>query len=165
MASKNQPTGIGEGDKAPDFSLRDLTGNRHSLAEIAGGKPVLLAFYKVSCPTCQFTFPFLERMYKGRSSAGIGMCAISQDDPESTREFNREFGLTMPALLDTEEEGYRASNDYGLAFVPALFLVEPGGRISFAMTGFEKRAVEELGRRFGAEPFAGGDYVPEWKSG
>jgi len=165
MASRKQPSRLNEGDIAPDFELPDLAGKRHSRSAISAGKPMLLAFYKVNCPTCQYTFPFLERMYRGRAKTDIGMYAISQDDPESTREFDKEFGMTLPTLLDTEEAGYPASNAYGLSHVPSLFLVEPDGRISQAITGFDKKGMEELGRRLGKEPFEPGEYVPEWKSG
>src|SRR6476659_7095936 len=165
MASSKQQTRLSEGDKAPDFELQDLSGNRHSRTEISGGKPMLLAFYKVGCPTCQYTFPFLERIYQGRENGDIGMYAISQDDADATREFDQEFGITLPTLLDTEEEGYPASNAYGLAHVPSLFLVEPDGRISLAITGFDKKGMEDLGRRLGKEPFEPCEYVQEWKSG
>ena len=93
------------------------------------------------------------------------MYAISQDDAESTREFHQEFGITLPTLLDREEDNYPASNAYGLSHVPSLFLVEPDGKISLSLMGFDKKGMEKLGRRLGAEPFAPGEYVPEWKSG
>ena len=104
-------------------------------------------------------------MYRGRTERDIGIYAISQDDAESTREFHREFGITLPTLLDAEEKGYPASNAYGLSHVPSLFLVEPDGRISRTLIGFEKKGMEALGRRLGMEPFEPGEYVPEWKSG
>ncbi len=165
MASKKQKEVLAAGAQAPDFQLRDLTGRLRTRSEISGGKPVLLAFFKVSCPTCQYAFPFLERIYCGRTRQDIAMYAISQDDAESTREFDGEFGITLPTLLDTEEEGYPASNAYGLSHVPSLFLVEPDGRISLAITGFDKNGMEELGRRLGKEPFEPGERVPEWKPG
>jgi peroxiredoxin len=152
---------LGEGDRAPDFELADLTGVRRT----PGPKPLLLAFFKVSCPTCQFTFPFIERLYRGRTKRDIAMYAISQDDAESTREFHTEFGISLPTLLDKEDEGYPVSNAYGLTNVPSLFLVEADGKISRTLMGFEKKGLEELGRRLGADPFEDGEYVPEWKSG
>ena len=165
MASSKQKTRLNEGDKAPDFQLQDLAGKRHSRSEISAGKPVLLAFYKVSCPTCQYAFPFLERIYRGRTYRDVAMYAISQDDAESTREFDREFGITLPTLLDREEDGYPASNAYGLSHVPSLFLVEPDGRISLAIAGFDKKGIEALGRRLGKLPFEPDESVPEWKAG
>ena len=152
------------GAAAPAFELEDLNGGTRTLRDIAAGKPVLLAFFKVSCPTCQFTFPFLERMYRA-GKGSVGVYAISQDDAASTSEFNQEFGISMPTLLDRAERGYPASNAYGLTHVPSLFLVEPDGRISWTSNGFHKQELEELGRRTGVAPFKPSDYVPEWKSG
>jgi len=163
MASKKQQTMLGEGALAPDFQLEDLSGERRSLSGMR--RPALLAFFKVSCPTCQYAFPFLERLHRGRERREVEMYAISQDDRESTEEFRREFDITMPALLDRGDDGYPASNAYRVSHVPSIFWIEPDGKISLALTGFEKRGMEELGRRLGAEPFETGEYVPEWKSG
>ncbi len=55
---------IQSGDKAPLFELRDAAGNEYSLAEALRKGPVIAAFFKISCPVCQFTFPFLERLFK-----------------------------------------------------------------------------------------------------
>jgi peroxiredoxin len=165
MASSRQTTTLSGGDRAPGFDLEDLSGRRRSSSEILDGKPALLAFFKVSCPTCQYTFPFLERLYRGRTNRDIAIYAISQDDAESTREFHSEFGITMPTLLDKKEEGYPASNAYGLSTVPSLFLVAPDGRISLVLMGFDKKGMEDLGRRLGKEPFEPGEYVPEYKPG
>src|SRR6202035_428465 len=68
MASSKQKIMLSAGDRAPDFELEDLSGERRTLSGLSGGKPVLLAFFKVSCPVCQYAFPFLERMYRGRSN-------------------------------------------------------------------------------------------------
>jgi peroxiredoxin len=130
-------------------------------SSLAGGKPVVLAFFKVSCPTCQFTFPFLERM----KNQQIPIYAISQDDPDSTRAFNSEYGISLPTLLDKEKEGYPASNAYGLSYVPSIILIEPDGRISQALMGFDKKGLEQLGKKLGQEPFKPAEYVPEFKSG
>ena len=152
---------LGEGEVAPDFKLEDLLGGRRSLSQ----KPTLLTFFKVSCPTCQFTLPFLERLYRGKTNGDITMLAISQDDAESTREFNTHFGVTMPTLLDREEAGYPASNAYHLSNVPSIFLVEADGKISRSFAGFEKKALEDLGSRLGKAPFEPGESVPDRRPG
>jgi len=153
------------GERAPDFELAGLSGARFTRSAISREHPVLLAFFKVSCPVCQYTFPFLERLYRGRSNQEIGMYAISQDSAKATREFHKEFGVSMPTLLDKEAEGYPASNAYGLSQVPSLFLVEPDGVISQALMGFDKKGLIELGQRLGKAPFEPGESVPEWKPG
>ena len=152
---------LSAGDRAPEFELEDLSGGRRTRSGIAGGKSVLLAFFKVSCPVCQFTFPFLERL----SNQKIPIYAISEDDAQTTLAFHAEYGISLPTLLDKEEDAYPASNAYGLSYVPSIFLVEPDGVISQALMGFDKKGLEELGHRLGKEPFRPTEYVPEFKSG
>jgi len=165
MASQKQQQMLALGAAAPDFHLKDQSGRKHTLTELAQGKPLLLAFFKVSCPTCQYALPFLERIYRGKTQSAIAIYAISQDDPESTRDFNDEFGITMPVLFDKDAEGYPASNAYGIAHVTSLFLIEPNGRISLAASGFDKKFMEELGTRLGKNPFEPGERVPDFRPG
>lgn len=151
-----------EGARAPAFTLKALSGGEKSLAELIAAKPTILAFLKVSCPVCQMTFPYFERM---SSSTTHQFVSVSQDHAGATANFNSRFGVGFPSLLDEEEPGYPASNSYGLSHVPTAFLIEPDGKISWVMEGFSKTQMKELGRRVGVEPFAPGEYVPEWKSG
>ena len=150
------------GSKAADFRLPDLAGGTVTLKEILETGPAVLAFFKVTCPTCQLTLPFLNRMSGGLS---LQFIAISQDDAESTREFNAEFGVKFRTLLDEEEPGYVVRNAYGISYVPSLFLVEQDGQVSWSDHGFSRRSIEDLGRRAGLTPFRPGERVPEAKSG
>jgi peroxiredoxin len=153
---------LGAGDTAPDFQLQDMFGKQRSLRDFTAGKPVLLAFYKGSCPVCQYTFPFLERLSKSDSLEVVG---ISQDDLETTRQFCAAYGITFPTLLDEARRGYVVSNAFAISYVPSLFLVEPGGRISLAENGFSKRDLEAVGRIAGIEPFHSGERIPDFKAG
>ena len=47
------------GTKAPEFELKAMDGRRFILSDELAHGPVVLAFFKVSCPTCQYAFPFL----------------------------------------------------------------------------------------------------------
>jgi peroxiredoxin len=149
------------GDKAPAFSLPDLNGAQHSLAEMLQQGPVLIALYKVGCPVCQLTLPYLERI----SNGGLRIVAICQDDAPATARFMRSFGVTMLTLLDTHESGYPVSNAFGIEYVPSLFLVETDGVISLAGTGFRKTQLEALAARAGSPIFRPDENVPAWKAG
>ncbi|HWY48890.1 MAG TPA: hypothetical protein VNX70_15990, partial [Bryobacteraceae bacterium] len=72
---------------------------------------------------------------------------------------------TFPTLLDQSKENYPASNAYGIASVPSLFLVEKDGGIARAFSGFSKRDFEAVGELAGVKPFLPEDNVPEWKAG
>jgi peroxiredoxin len=49
---------LASGTKAPEFDLKTLEGKRFSFADELTHGPVVLAFFKVSCPTCQYALPF-----------------------------------------------------------------------------------------------------------
>ncbi len=151
---------IAAGSLAPEFTLDRLGGGRLSLRQILEHGPALLAFYKISCPVCQLTLPFLNRIAAGP----LPVIAISQDDENGTAKFQEKFQITLPTLLDREGEHYPASNAFGISHVPSLFLVEKDGRISLAVDGFSRRDLEALGARAGVDPFRG-ENVPEWKPG
>jgi peroxiredoxin len=154
--------------KAANFELPSLAGESVSLAELLVGGPVLLVFYKVSCPTCQLTLPFLERLHRGGGIDVPKVVAISQDDQRATSEFNRRYALTFTTLLDPHEPGtarYPASNAYGIENVPTLFLVEPDGMISRSAGAFDKAELQLLGKRFGIEIFTPADRVPVYQPG
>jgi peroxiredoxin len=149
------------GAKAPSFSLTDASGEPCGLADVLARGPVLLALYKASCPVCQMTLPYLERISRG----SLQVLAISQDDPSLTARFQKTFGLSLRTLLDREEDGYPVSNAFGITHVPALFLVETDGTVSLAEAGFRKSQFEQIGARAGVAPFRQEDNVPEWKAG
>lgn len=153
---------LSAGAAAPDFELEDVTGSPVKLSALTADGPVLLAVFKASCPTCQLALPFLDRIGQGGK---LRVVPVSQDEPETTRAFLARFGVTLPALLDRGEQGYPMSNAYGVAYVPSLFLVERGGRVSLASEGFSKREMLYLGERAGIAPFREGENVPESKSG
>ena len=150
------------GEQAPEFELKELDGGKRSLREILKAGPALVAFYKIGCPVCQLTAPYLERLSAGQKLQIVG---ISQDDDSATEGFLKRFGVTFPTLLDQAGDGYPASNAYGVSSVPSLFLVEPDGRVSKSFSGFSKRDLEDVGARAGIAPFRPDENVPEWKAG
>jgi peroxiredoxin len=152
-----------EGERAPDFRLARLDGSGEStVQDLIDAAPVVLAFFKVSCPVCQMTLPFLDRVHTPGSLAVYG---ISQNDPADTRDFNRRFGVTFPTLLDPEEDSFPVSNAFGISSVPTLFLVERDGTISRVVEGWQKAEVQALGSKVGVVAVRQGDNVPEWKAG
>jgi peroxiredoxin len=157
MAASKQPKILEAGSTAPEFRLARLDGATATLAEILSGGPALLAFFKISCPVCQLTLPYLERLH---NSGTLRIFGISQNDESDTRDFNEDFGVTFPVLLDSEDEEFPASNAFGISSVPSLFLVERDGRVSRVIEGWRKTGIQELGIEF--RP---GDNVPEWKAG
>jgi len=137
-------THVNAGQAAPDFSLKGLDGQSYSLDEMRRRGPIVAAFFKISCPVCQFTFPFLQRLYERYGREDVTLLGISQDDAKATAGFAKQYGITFPMALDEKEKGYPASNAYGLTSVPTIFLIDPEGIVRVSSMGFVKKDLEEI---------------------
>lgn len=164
-------TALATGNKAPEFSLRSLDARNFSLPEELARGPVVLAFFKVSCPTCQYAFPFLQRLYTAYGNKGVTIVGVSQNDAKETAAFVKEFGLTFPVLLD-ELGKYPVSNAYGLTNVPTLFWIAQDGEIEVSSVGWVKADFEQINRKLAdagkaapAAIFKPGDDVRDFRAG
>lgn len=155
-----------ENSQAPDFTLPAADGKRVRLADELQNGPVLLAFFKISCPTCQYGMPFLDRLGKQLAGSAAKMFAVSQDTPADTERFNAEFGFETAQLFDAEAERYPVSNAYGITHVPTAFLIEPDGRIAHKMESWSKDDVERIAQKLDtAAPFRPGEEVLPFRPG
>ena len=164
---------VAVGQMAPPFELTGADGKKYSLKEALARGPLLAAFFKVSCPTCQYTFPFVERLYQEFHAAGaqdVQVWGVSQDDTRDSQGFAKEYGVMFPILID--EEPYETSLEYGLKYVPTLFLIAPDGHVEVTSDGFSKAGLLEIQKSLAkhysvkpAELFRPGEKVPEFKPG
>ena len=130
------------GTAAPQVNLSDTRGKKFSLNDALKRGPVVAAFFKISCPVCQFTFPYLERIYKAYPGASVTIVGVSQDEQNYTEDFAQEYGITFPLLLDPVES-YPVSNAYDLTNVPSIFFIADG-EVKLSIVGWDKRDMESL---------------------
>jgi peroxiredoxin len=168
---KKRMAALTAGTTAPAISLPLTGGGQFKLNESLRRGPVLLAFFKVSCPVCQFTFPYLERIYKAYPDSKVSIVAVSQNSERDTLAFMKQYGITFPVALD-DTERYPVSNAYGLTNVPTLFLVMPDGEIELSSVGWSRADIAAVGAqmaRVDAVPnfavFRPGENVPEFTAG
>jgi peroxiredoxin len=134
------------GTSAPAFKVQTIDGKQFSLRDALIRGPVVAAFFKVSCPVCQYTFPFLERIYKAHGGKNVTIVGVSQNERKDTAAFMKEYGLTFPVLLD-DTNTYPVSNAYGLTNVPTIFWIAPDGEIEISSVGWERKDIEEINRK------------------
>lgn len=158
------------GTKAPNVVLKTIDGKAFSLRDQLQKTPVVLAFFKVSCPVCQYAFPFLERLHKAFGDNDVTLVGVSQDNAKDSVRFMQEFGITFPVLL--EEGGYAVSNAYGLTNVPTVFWVGQDSEIEASSVGWVKADFEEIGRKMAEAGktapvaiFKPGDDVRDFRAG
>jgi peroxiredoxin len=142
--------GVKPGDKAVDFSLKNVDGTTVSLADYKDQKGVILVF---TCNPCPFAKAYEQRIMKldqKYASEGFPVVAINPNDPgvspedtfASMKARADEKGYSFPYLKDETQEVYKA---YGATRTPHIFLLEnKGGKFRVAYIGaIDDNAMDE----------------------
>lgn len=121
--------GLKIGDKATNFTLKDVEGNMVSLSDFKDAKGVILTF---TCNTCPYAIAYQDRLIaidKKYKELGYPVVAINPNDPEvkpgdspeAMHERAHEKGYTFPYLFD---DGQKVYPEYGATRTPHIFLLE-----------------------------------------
>jgi peroxiredoxin len=160
-----------EGSKAPDFSLPILKGGTFSLREALKRGSVVAAFFKPSCPVCQYTFPLFERLEIAYGSVKAAMVGITQDNKDNAGTFLRKYGISFPVLLE-DPANPAVSSAYGIFKLPSWFFIAPNGEIALASVGWVRTDVEDMNRRMAEANhtaarrlFRPGEGFPDFRTG
>jgi len=121
--------GYDVGDKATDFSLKNVNGKMVSLADFDGAKGFIVIF---TCNHCPYSVKYEDRIlaldakYK---DSGYPVIAINANDPQRQPEDSfplmqeraEKKKFTFPYLFDETQE---YANAYGAARTPHVFVVQ-----------------------------------------
>ena len=116
-----------KGMAAPDVSLVDGDGEKTSLAEIGGGKPLLVNLWASWCGPCVKELPTLDRLSQ-TANAPVQVAAISQDMGPHT---SVEAFLTAHKIADLEayqDKDMALSGALSAQVLPTSVLYDAKGR-------------------------------------
>jgi peroxiredoxin len=113
---------------APDFTLKDATGNNVKLSAYRG-KVVLLNFWATWCGPCKIEIPWFidfQQQYKDRDFAILGV-SLDDDGWKSVKPYIEQKKINYRVMIGTEE----LSTLYGgVDSLPTTFLIDRSGRIA-----------------------------------
>jgi peroxiredoxin len=113
-----------ETSSAPEFSLQNVDGSIVNLLDFRG-RPVMLTFWQIHCPACQFQMPFTQSLYDKWSSDSLVILTINVGDrPSDVQDYVNSRGITYPVLLDTQTT---VTQDYGIIGVPTTYFIDERG--------------------------------------
>lgn len=136
---------------APDFTLKDLTGQKVSLYEELEKGPVLLDFWATWCTACKEEMPIFENLHKKYQDKGLQIFLVSIDKRggvSKAKSYIKSEGFTSKALFDKRNKVYKSfsqANDP----VPYAIIINQNKEIVFSFRGkagieiFEKE-IEKL---------------------
>jgi len=115
------------GDIAPDFTLKSQNGSEVSLSDFRGKKNVVVYFYpKDDTPGCTKEACAFRDSHQVFQDIGAETIGISDDSPESHKQFAAKYNLPFTLLSDT---GSKVRKLYG---VPATLWILPG-RVTYVI--------------------------------
>ncbi|MFC1781543.1 redoxin domain-containing protein [Planctomycetota bacterium] len=120
------------GKNAPDFTVTDIKGTKHSLSDYKG-KNVLVVFWATWCPACNLEIPHLIELRNMFEKDELAIITISNEDTEDLKEFVAEkqmnYTVTVPgeaALLNPFAQ---------VTAIPTTFFIDTQGVINDVIVG------------------------------
>lgn len=133
--SAGQPSvGVQIGNMAPDFTVKDVAGHRHSLSAYRG-RPVLLNFWASWCPPCRAEMPLLyetQQRYGERLVVLEVNAADTERRPDSGQQYLQEQGLLFPNQLVDDGS---VQDLYTIRVFPESFFIDSSGVIRAHVVG------------------------------
>ena len=99
------------GDKAPQFSGRDESGNTVSLKDLKGQKVVLYFYPEDDTPACTAQACNLRDNYAQLQQQGYTIIGISPNDAASHQKFKEKYQLPFTLIADAK---HKIINQYGV---------------------------------------------------
>ena len=99
------------GDQAPDFSVKDQSGNEIKLSDYVGKRVVIYFYPKDNTPGCTAQACNIRDNYSDLEKEGIVILGVSADSEASHQKFIDKFDLPFTLLADVDK---KMLNDYGV---------------------------------------------------
>lgn len=137
MAARAEMEGmrIKVGEKAPDFTLKDVNGKPVKLADYVGKSVIMLDFWATWCNVCKREMPVLEKVYKEYKPKGVEFFGICLDENlVQIKKVLEQKGVTYQTLID---EGARVATEvYQLAGpIPLKVVIDKKGVVRYSHVG------------------------------
>ena len=134
---------------APDFTLYDQYGNKHSLSEYKG-KTVFLNFWATWCPPCRGEMPDIEEVYKEYDENKDDVIILGVASPDTPREGSKEEiadfleqkGYTFPVVFGEKDS---MLYKYSISSFPSTFIIDKEGYVKqYARGAMSKSTMKKL---------------------
>lgn len=131
IAVSNDKNGIPVGEKAPDFQVETMDGEKVKLSDYRG-KKVFLNFWATWCPPCKAEMPYMQSFYEEKQE-NVEVLAVNLEESASkAKDFADQYGLTFPVLLD---HSGAVAEVYDIYTIPTTYVLNEDGTVHQKIIG------------------------------
>ena len=124
------------GWQAPEFTLKDPSGQSFNMSDNMGEQGLLIAFICNHCPYVKAIADRLAEDVKALKADGVNVLAVMSNDymsypadsPENMKKFSESHGFTFPYLVDEDQSVAKA---YGAVCTPDFFGFSKDGGLQY----------------------------------
>ena len=136
----------GAGERAPAFSLKDLSGNEVYLSSFRG-RTVLLNFWATWCPYCRKERQHLNSLHREYKDRGLVIISIATDKSTGTV---RNFMKNNPSdFIVLPDDNKKTAASYKVRGLPTSFLIDREGMIRQKFVGFREWTGSDMKKLIG----------------
>jgi len=121
-----------QGQLAPDFELKTVSGDTFRLSDHVGKEIIVLNFFATWCGPCRGEMPELNRYYDQHKADGLLLVGIDAEEKQDRVEaFLGELKVNFPAAVDSGP----IQKAYGVESFPTTVVIGVDGKVQFYETG------------------------------
>jgi peroxiredoxin len=129
--------------RAPSFELPSTTGRSVALDDLVADGPALVMFVSEECPTCALALRRLAPVVAPLREAGVAFAVVFEDSLDVAARVARDARFKGTVLA--EPAPYETSRAYGLATLPATFLLDrDASSVAAPAVGWDAAALSGL---------------------
>lgn len=130
------PIGIQMGQRAPDFTLKTITGEYFKLSG-QRGKPVFLNFWATWCGPCRVEMPDMEKLQQAMGDQILIVGIDIRESLSTVQNFLRYRRYTWTFVLDSNGD---VAREYEVAAIPTSIFIDAKGVIVRKFRGTRRYA-------------------------
>ena len=135
-------TGCANIQKAPEFSLKKVTGGELKSSELKG-KVVVVDFWATWCVPCKKEIPEYVKLREKLKGLGVEFVGVTFDSAtaEDVKPYIKELGMTYPVVMGTDEVDVGFGGHPGY---PTTFLINKDWKVHRKFFGVQSTKMATL---------------------
>ena len=125
-----QPAKLTPGQAAPDFALKDIKGNQHSL-QAYRGKVVVVGFVGVKCPIANAYITRMNAIAEEYKSRDVVMLGINSNFTEPVKDIKAHIQKSKIGFPVLKDEKNIIANAYGAFVTPEVYVIDKEGTLRY----------------------------------